>query len=84
MGLYGCRATTDSLVQFLKVFVMLKSRAIGPFTVNPLGLGCMNLSHGYGPPVDRVKAQSLVLRHWIMGLIFLTPPLCMAMARMKV
>ena len=40
----------------------MNSRTIGPFTVSPIGLGCMNLSHAYGvpPPVD--QAQRLLLQ----------------------
>lgn len=28
----------------------IETRRIGPLTVSAIGLGCMNLSHGYGPP----------------------------------
>ena len=40
----------------------MNSRTIGLFTVSPIGLGCMNLSHAYGvpPPVD--QAQRLLLQ----------------------
>ncbi len=35
-------------------------RRIGPFTVSPVGLGCMNLSHAYGvPPSPEVGATLL-------------------------
>ena len=37
------------------------SRALGPFTVSSLGLGCMNLNHAYGtPPTAEVSAQLLL------------------------
>ena len=29
---------------------MVTKRQLGPFTVNPIGLGCMSLSHAYGIP----------------------------------
>jgi aryl-alcohol dehydrogenase-like predicted oxidoreductase len=36
-------------------------RTIGPFQVNPIGLGCMNLSHAYGEPPAKHDAQKLLL-----------------------
>jgi aryl-alcohol dehydrogenase-like predicted oxidoreductase len=36
-------------------------RRIGPFTVNPIGLGCMNLSHAYGAPPSTEDAERLLL-----------------------
>ena len=39
----------------------LATRALGPFTVSSLGLGCMNLNHAYGaPPTAEVSAQLLL------------------------
>ncbi|BBD99527.1 aldo/keto reductase [Sphingobium amiense] len=40
----------------------LPTRAIGPFTVSAIGLGCMNLSHAYLPRPDAAQAEAL-LRH---------------------
>ncbi|WP_206517701.1 aldo/keto reductase [Sphingobium algorifonticola] len=38
----------------------LPTRTIGPFTVSAIGLGCMNLSHGYGvPPSEKEGARLL-------------------------
>ncbi|WP_018150954.1 aldo/keto reductase [Leeia oryzae] len=37
------------------------TRSIGPFLVPPLGLGCMNLSHAYGTPLDPATAANLLL-----------------------
>jgi aryl-alcohol dehydrogenase-like predicted oxidoreductase len=37
------------------------TRRIGPFTVNPIGLGCMNLSHAYGTPPSEADAERLLL-----------------------
>jgi aryl-alcohol dehydrogenase-like predicted oxidoreductase len=35
----------------------MQTRAIGPFSVSSIGLGCMNLSHAYGtpPPADQAE-----------------------------
>ncbi len=38
------------------------ARRVGPFSVNPIGLGCMNLSHAYGTPPSTADAEAL-LRH---------------------
>ena len=40
----------------------MNSRTIGPFTVSPIGLGCMNLSHAYGAPPAVDQAQRLLLQ----------------------
>lgn len=40
---------------------MSASRRIGPFSVAPIGLGCMNLSWAYGPPVADDAAERLLL-----------------------
>ncbi|MFZ2998588.1 aldo/keto reductase [Sphingobium sp.] len=40
----------------------LSPRTIGPFTVSPIGLGCMNLSHAYLPRPTPDQAERL-LRH---------------------
>lgn len=39
----------------------LNYRALGPFQAFPIGLGCMNLSHGYGPPAAEVDAKRVLL-----------------------
>jgi aryl-alcohol dehydrogenase-like predicted oxidoreductase len=36
-------------------------RRIGPFSVAPIGLGCMNLSHAYGTPPPAEDAERLLL-----------------------
>ena len=39
----------------------MTARRIGPFTVSPIGLGCMNLSHAYGTPPPAEQAERLLL-----------------------
>ena len=46
-------------------------RALGPFEVYPLGLGCMNVSHAYGPPIPRRCAARLLHRALDAGCNFL-------------
>lgn len=36
-------------------------RKVGPFSVQPIGLGCMNLDHAYGPPVSREQGERVLL-----------------------
>ncbi|MCB5363798.1 aldo/keto reductase [Pusillimonas sp. CC-YST705] len=42
-------------------------RTIGPFKVNAIGLGCMNLSHAYGVPPGPEEAKALLLRALDLG-----------------
>jgi aryl-alcohol dehydrogenase-like predicted oxidoreductase len=39
----------------------MQQRALGPFTVSAIGLGCMNLSHAYGAPVSTEQAERVLL-----------------------
>jgi aryl-alcohol dehydrogenase-like predicted oxidoreductase len=39
----------------------MQQRALGPFTVSAIGLGCMNICHAYGPPVPEAQAERLLL-----------------------
>jgi aryl-alcohol dehydrogenase-like predicted oxidoreductase len=39
----------------------LKTRTLGPFSVSAIGLGCMNLSHAYGPPPAADVGEALLL-----------------------
>src|SRR6476659_8069967 len=39
----------------------MKQRALGPFTVSAIGLGCMNLSHAYDVPPANEAAEALLL-----------------------
>jgi len=36
-------------------------RPVGPFAVHPIGLGCMNLDHGYGPSVSEEQGARVLL-----------------------
>ncbi|MDD2544743.1 MAG: aldo/keto reductase [Burkholderiaceae bacterium] len=38
----------------------MPQRALGPFSVSAIGLGCMNLDHGYGPAVSAGQGAQLV------------------------
>ena len=38
----------------------MRVRKLGPFDVNPVGLGCMNLSHAYGHPLSRKDGLSVL------------------------
>jgi aryl-alcohol dehydrogenase-like predicted oxidoreductase len=39
----------------------MHKRTLAQFSVNPIGLGCMNLSHAYGTPPTREQAERLLL-----------------------
>ena len=39
----------------------MQTRPLGPFNVSAIGLGCMNLSHAYGPPPPFEDASRLLL-----------------------
>lgn len=38
----------------------MQKRQIGPFTVNAIGLGCMNLSHAYGAPISVEQGERVL------------------------
>ena len=48
----------------------MQQRAIGPFQVSAIGLGCMNLSHAYGAPPPPEHAQALIHRALDLGCTF--------------
>lgn len=39
----------------------MQQRSLGPFRVSAIGLGCMNICHAYGPPVDDARIERLLL-----------------------
>ena len=39
----------------------MQQRALGPFQVSAIGLGCMNLSHAYGAPVSPEQGERVLL-----------------------
>jgi len=47
----------------------MKKRILGKsgLEVSEIGLGCMNVSHGYGPASDRKDAISLIRRRIVTG-----------------
>ena len=45
----------------------MQQRRIGPFSVSPLGFGCMNLSHAYGVPPSPAVAEAILLRALDLG-----------------
>lgn len=49
----------------------LPLRKVGPFEVSAIGLGCMNLSHGYGKPPREADAGRLLHRALDLGVTFL-------------
>ena len=38
----------------------MHQRPLGPFSVSAIGLGCMSLSHAYGPPPPREQAERVL------------------------
>jgi aryl-alcohol dehydrogenase-like predicted oxidoreductase len=50
---------------------MAGKRKIGPLEVEPIGLGCMSLSHAYGTPPDREHATRLLNRALDLGYDFI-------------
>ncbi len=49
----------------------ITKRRIGDRDVYPIGLGCMNVTHAYGPPIDETDAKALFVRALDRGCDFL-------------
>lgn len=49
----------------------LTKRRIGDRDVHPVGLGCMNITHAYGPPMEEAAAKALLVRALDLGCDFL-------------
>ena len=49
----------------------MQSRKVGPFTVQPVGLGCMNMMHAYNAPISEDESDRLLNRAIDLGYNFL-------------
>lgn len=51
--------------------MILPTRALGPYSVSSIGLGCMNLNHAYGTPPSEADASALLNRALDLGITLL-------------
>ena len=49
----------------------MTSRRVGPFDINPVGLGCMNMMHAYNAPISEPDSDKLLNRALDLGYNFL-------------
>lgn len=49
----------------------MSKRSVGPFAVNPVGLGCMNMMHAYNQPISEAESDRLLNRALDLGYDFL-------------
>ena len=49
------------LRSFFSLIPAMQHRALGPFQVSAIGLGCMSLSHAYGAPVSAEQGERVLL-----------------------
>ena len=49
----------------------MQKRAVGPFFINPVGLGCMNMMHAYNEPISEAESDALLNRALDLGYDFL-------------
>ena len=49
----------------------MQKRSVGPFEVNPVGLGCMNMMHAYNAPIAEDDSDRLLNRALDLGYDFL-------------
>ena len=49
----------------------MQSRNVGPFSVHPVGLGCMNMMHAYNQPISEEESDQLLNRAIDLGYNFL-------------
>ena len=48
----------------------MQKRSVGPFSVNPVGLGCMNMMHAYNEPISEAASDKLLNRALDLGYDF--------------
>jgi aryl-alcohol dehydrogenase-like predicted oxidoreductase len=56
-------------------------RRIGDRDIHPVGLGCMNITHAYGPALDETAAKALLVRALDLGCDFLDTATIYGMGR---
>lgn len=49
----------------------MQARTVGPFSINPVGLGCMNMMHAYNEPISEAASDALLNRALDLGYNFL-------------
>ena len=49
----------------------MSKRNVGPFSVNPVGLGCMNMMHAYNQPISEAESDTLLNQALDLGYDFL-------------
>jgi aryl-alcohol dehydrogenase-like predicted oxidoreductase len=57
-------------VRVIRYHLAMNTRRIGPFTVNEIGFGCMNLSHAYASPPPADQAAKVLLTALDLGVNF--------------
>ncbi len=66
----SCKASATKIIAINRLYTLalryfsfksMKKRALGPLQVNPIGLGCMNLDHAYGPSVSEAQGERVLL-----------------------
>lgn len=55
---------------FPQTAMTLPTRHLGPFPVSAIGLGCMNLNHGYAAPTSQEQAERVLLTALDEGVTF--------------
>ena len=50
---------------------MMEPRSVGPFSIQPIGLGCMNMMHAYNQPISEAASDTLLNRALDLGYNFL-------------
>lgn len=48
----------------------IRRRRLGPLEVAPIGLGCMNVAWGFGPPIARQEAVRVIRRAYDLGVTY--------------